>query len=655
MDPLSTPAGAPGALPARQHRAPLRPAFGPGGPGPAPPGARPAPLRGSAAHPVRVHLAVLAGYVLAGIAFSWPRASYLTSHLLPASRDAGSYVWGFAWIAQQAGHLSDPWFTRSLVAPGGVPLGFHALLPLEGVLMMPVTLVFGPSASYNVLSAVMPGLLSYAMYRAARLWLPAQLGAIAAGAFFGLSSMLVWRSWYHLNLAAGVLFIPLALEAAVRLRRRPGWRQAVILGVVMAGALLTDQEMDILVITVVVAVLLPWLLLSRTRADILGRAWPAALAAGVFAVLASPQIIAMAQQTGTAGALPPASALAVDYAKSGVPFPSMFALSPRVYQFGLHRLTYLTYHGGFVNGIADFGLAVSALAVLGLVTSWRRGNARLLGLLWLGCAVLMLGATLRIGGHTFVPAAETWHGVQLSKIMPYTWFTRVPGLQGFREAARISMLGMVPAALLAGSGVQWLRDHKPRVLVAVLILAVLEAGWAGNYDVGPSSSIAAMPTSLPALDRPIAADHSSSIVVDVPFGIRSGLVLRGEGLPFDPEAQVLATADGHRRAVAFLSRTPLSTLWRVQHEAFYAGLLWAECQPRANAIHTDCQGVPPVTTAAARRSARQLGIGWVLLWPGTPRTVAPYLRETGFAFSYQADGVRVYRPLAAARSAPRSH
>ena len=57
-----------------------------------------------------------------------------------------------------------------------------------------------------------------------------QFGAIAAGAFFGISPVLAWRSWYELNLALGALFLPLALEAAVRLRRggraaRP-WRWA---------------------------------------------------------------------------------------------------------------------------------------------------------------------------------------------------------------------------------------------------------------------------------------------------------------------------------------------------------------------------------------------------------------------------------------------
>jgi hypothetical protein len=374
------------------------------------------------------------------------------------------------------------------------------------------------------------------------------------------------------------------------------------------------------------------------------RAWPAALAGVAFVMLASPQIIAIVRQTRTGGASSPAGTLGGDYVNSGVPFPDMFALSPRVYQFGLHRLTFMAYHGGIGDGIADFGLAVTGLALTGLVIAWRRRNARLLAALWLGCTALALGTTLKIGNQVFVPAAEQWSGVRLSAIMPYSWFIRVPGLAGFREAARIIMLGMVPAALLAGSGVEWLRDNAPRVLIPVMILVVLEAGWAGNFDVGAASNVGTMPTSLPALDRPIAADHSASIVVDVPFGIRNGLLLDGEGQPFNPEAQVLATADGHPRAIAFVSRLPIPTLNRIEREPFYAGLLRAECKPPQNASQQVCHDVPSTTLAAARRSARQMDVGWVLLWPGTPRTVLPYLRDTGFTFRYRADRTRVYRP-----------
>ena len=122
-------------------------------------------------------------------------------------------------------------------------------MPLPGLLMTPVTLAFGPSASYNLLVILCPGLLCYAMYRAARLWLPTQLGAIAAGAFFGLSAMLAWQDWYHLNIALGALFLPLALEAAVRLRRpRRCARRPWSCGVVLGAAVLTDSESAVLAV-----------------------------------------------------------------------------------------------------------------------------------------------------------------------------------------------------------------------------------------------------------------------------------------------------------------------------------------------------------------------------------------------------------------------
>ena len=130
------------------------------------------------------------------------------------------------------------------------------------------------------------------MYRAARLWLPTQLGAITAGGFFGLSAILTWRSWYEVNLALGALFLPMALEAAVRLRRRPGRRQAIILGAVMGAAILTDQESAVLATIIAGLVLVPWL----ARRPAAARLRAACLAALTGLLVASPQFIVMLQQ-----------------------------------------------------------------------------------------------------------------------------------------------------------------------------------------------------------------------------------------------------------------------------------------------------------------------------------------------------------------------
>ena len=229
-------------------------------------------------------------------------------------------MWDYWWIARSVLHLTNPWFTHYLAAPVGVPLGFHVLMPLPGVLMTPVTLAFGPSFSYNLLSAAAPGLMCYTMYRAARLWVPSQTGAIAGGALYGLSTMMTWNAWLEIQLALGAIFMPMALEAAVRLGRRPGWRQAVILGVVLGTVLLTDLESSIMTGAVAVAALLPWLVRRAARGGVPARVkLRLALAAAVTAAIASPQLITMAQQAMAGDASVSQSALAADYRSSRPP------------------------------------------------------------------------------------------------------------------------------------------------------------------------------------------------------------------------------------------------------------------------------------------------------------------------------------------------
>ena len=643
-----------------------------------PPGPRDGLLQRS---PVARHLLILVCYLLAGIAATWPRGAYLFEGKLQATRDAGVYVWDFWWMAHQVLHLSNPWYTRAIAAPVGWQLGYHALMPLDGVVMLPVTLLFGPSASYNLLSILMPGLMGYAMYRAARLWLPGQLAPLAAGAFYGLSAEMAWHAWYQLNLAAGVLFLPVALEAAIRLRRSPRWPQALFLGAAIGCSLLSDQESAVLVAILAAVILLPWLLGARGWEGLAPAASPAGNRAGSSApadgapdagtgkasvtarqplrtrlaaiamtavaavVVGSPQIAAMVAQTRSGGAYIPPHLVNFYYARSAAYLPSMFLASPRL--AGLSSaLRPITSPGSTGDGVPTFGLVVTVLAVLGLAVFWRRRTAWLFAVIWLGSAALALGTTLRIGNHVYLPLGQEWEGVKVSDIMPFTWWVRLPGMAGFRESARILMMGFPAAAMLAGAGVYWLQKHSRVLFVVLLAAAALELGWQG------SSTTPLMPTALPTLDRPIAADHSSSIVVDIPFGIRGGVPLPGEGSGFNPDAQVLATADGHPRAIAYLSRIPPQVLRQVTAHPFYGDLLALErFSPRLMAAVLGHPGPGPrgqaaaASIIAARQDAQRMGVGWVLVWKKTPG-VRDYLARTGFRFDYRADGVSVYRPAA---------
>jgi hypothetical protein len=137
------------------------------------------------------------------------------------------------------------------------------------------------------------------------------------------------------------------------------------------------------------------------------------------------------------------------------------------------------------------------------------------------------------------------------------------------------------------------------------------------------------------VDRPIAADHSASIVVDVPFG---QYVVPQWGENPDARAILMATEDGHPRAFTYSSWIPSRTMAAIQAHAFYFQLNQAQ--------HGNTRTAGQI--AAARADLRTLHIGWLLVWQAHPGpALSAYLAGTGFRFDYQADGVSVYRPFPA--------
>ena len=579
---------------------------------------RRSPLAG---RPVARHVGLLVAFMALGVVVTWPRPAYLVEGKLPATRDTEQYVWGFWWVAHQVVHLGNPFFTRYMAAPVGIQLGFHTLMPLPGLLLTPVTLAFGPSASLSLLTIVTPGLLCYAMYRAARLWLGAELGAIVAGAFFGLSTIVAFQDWYHINIALGQLFLAMTLELVIRMRRRPCVRYGVLLGLVLGASFLVNQESTVYALLLAAGGLVFWFIRRPTG----GRALPLALAGVIAVVVASPQLIAMAQVEASGGSSASSAMLIGTYDKFGAGAAALFAPSPRVATFGLHGLATIYSYRQPDEGVPTFGLVLSVLAVAGLLAAWRRRSAWMLALAWLGGAVLALGPTLIIGGRVHVPLPVTWDGTRMSLLMPFTWLVHVPGLSELREADRLALLGLVGAAMLAGSAVEWLRQRAKPVIAVIVVLGALEVGWSGLSGIGT------MATTLPALDRPIAADHSGSIVLDVPFGLRGGIGLYGSGI--SRQALVLATADGHPRSVSYTSWIPARTRNRIAANPFYASLAAAQ----------DGRLVSGSALAAARRAVRRMDIGWVLVW-SNPGQAVPYLKSVGFVFDYRADHVSVYRP-----------
>jgi hypothetical protein len=586
------------------------------------------------------HIVLLVVYEGAGVWATWPRFTWLAEGKLPATSDVSAFVWNMWWLAHQLGYLGNPFFTNDMAAPAGIHLGFSTLMPLAGWLMAPITVSFGPSASFTLLTLITPGLLCYAMYRTARLWIN-EPGAIVAGGFFGLSSMILWQDWYHLNIAVGTIFLPLTIEAAVRFRRKPHALPAVGLGIAIGGSILVNQESAVVAVILAVVILVPWLVraLIRDRALLRQISKPLMIGAGTGIVVASPQLIGALQAISAGAADPPHSILAANYAAYGVPLSTLFSPSPRLADFGLGPLAsaYNFYDPHQeIEGLPTFGIMLSGLALLGAAACWRKRSTWVYVALWLAGAALALGTSLTFGncqvsswrrpgtdwGRTchqylplmahgyytrvFAPAGQVngvWKPVLVSNLMPYTWLVRIPGLAGMREADRFAIVGLIGAAMLAGLAVQWLSKRKITMpLIAVVIaLGALEAGWSGAARTSPGYD-GVMPTGVPRLNHFLSSDHSNSIVVDFPYGLRGGVGASGSDI--DPAALLIATNDGHPRAVSYTSWVSKVAINRIGRHAFFRYLDEAERSEILSAADI----------GRARADLKTMHVGWVLMW-----------------------------------------
>jgi len=414
-----------------------------------------------------------------------------------------------------------------------------------------------------------------------------------------------------------------------------------------------NQESAVLAVLLAAAVLVPWLIakLARDRAVARAGVGPLVTGALVAAVIAAPQLVAMAQQEIAGGAtVSDAFKLTRTYDLYGVGLGTLFSPSPRLASFGLGHFTQGQHLATFavnhlptlyrdtqpLEGMPTFGLVLSLAALAGLALTWRRRSSWWLALLWLGSAALALGPTLMIGSRTYIPLKTVSHKIPFSDLMPYTWLVRIPGLSALREADRIAVVGLLGAAVLAGCTVDYLarRWRTWPVLLVVLGLGALEVGW-----TPPAALVQTMRTSLRALDNPIAADHSHSIVLDLPFGLRGGLP--DQGLRIPTRALVVATTDGHPRSISYTSWVPYPTWAALMRHPFYHQLESAQLH---GTKYTQSQLV------AARRDAVRLDIRWVLIWQSMRPAVLDLLEQTGFRYDYQVDGATVLK-----QGAPRHH
>jgi hypothetical protein len=202
--------------------------------------------------------------------------------------DTSRYVWYLQWTPYALSHGHQLLYSNWLFHPVGVNLLTDTAMQSIGVVLAPVTWLFGPVATLNVASTLIPALTALSMFWLLQRWVHWAPAAFIGGLAYGFSALVIVQiAFGWLNLACLALF-PLIVacmdELFIRQRARPR-RVGAALAVLMAVQFFVGTEM-LLIVTIsgVVAVALLVGYAALRHRDELRRRTPYAVS-GVVAAL----------------------------------------------------------------------------------------------------------------------------------------------------------------------------------------------------------------------------------------------------------------------------------------------------------------------------------------------------------------------------------
>jgi len=230
-------------------------------------------------------LAVVLGYVLATLAFSWPLAINLGTHFTgDPGGDTGVYVWN-QWVFHQElinGH--NPLATEKILvlSTPAVDLTQHNYTAFLNILALPLISPLGINTAFNVVFLAICFLNAIATYGLVRRVTEAnRWEAWLAGLLFAWSPAMVSRTTGHFSLVAAAA-LPAFVWCLVNAEKSRRPRDAALVGLCMAWAALSDAYYG--VYCLMIAMLYVGIQLFRVTRAVKGAARPGKWLADVLIV-----------------------------------------------------------------------------------------------------------------------------------------------------------------------------------------------------------------------------------------------------------------------------------------------------------------------------------------------------------------------------------
>ena len=230
---------------------------------------------------------ILALYLIGGFfvtATMWVHPTGLRQDGDP--QDVNQATWFVRYTATAIEHFRLPALsTMAMNAPHSVNLMWNTSLLLPGIVITPVTALFGPQVGLTALLVLGFAGSAASMYYVLRRWQASQLAAALGGALYGFSPALIDSGIGHYSLVIAIL-PPLIIDRVLRLAtdRGTALRNGIWIGLLVTAQLFVSEEalVDTVIATVIVLVVLA---LCRPR-EVLSRIRPLAVGLGTAAVIA---------------------------------------------------------------------------------------------------------------------------------------------------------------------------------------------------------------------------------------------------------------------------------------------------------------------------------------------------------------------------------
>ena len=406
--------------------------------------------------------------------------------------DTALTLWVIKWPAYALSHGLNPFYSTKLFVPRGIDMAPNSLG--LGIASAPVTWLWGPVASLNVIDLLSPVLSALAMFWLLRRWVSWDGASFVGGLFFGFSPfVMVSLALGHPNfgMLAPVPLIVGCVDDLVVRHRHPPARVGAALGLLVVVEFFVSVEvLTLLVLFGVLAGLAAgvWALRSRrptTRDAVVGAVPALGVACGVVVVLlAYPVWFFFAGPAHLSGRAWPDSP-AGTVANSPGQFVNGFIGAPLT---GVMHL-FGGYQGPTLPLLCYLGIGVIVVVIAGAVI-WRRDPLlRLFGVIGVIAAVLSLG----VGNGYWAPWRLFVHLPVLSNVVPVNITVIV-------DLCVAVMLAVILGHVRSAAGRRPRLDRRALAAVAVAALAlvpIVVALWPEHPDDRPAGPAAPMVRAVP--------------------------------------------------------------------------------------------------------------------------------------------------------------